>query len=96
MCSLDIMSCIKTFSDEDYELISMNGNITLRNGVPYVHVHAAIGNSQFQVFGGHLFEAKVAVTVEVFITPLGVMPERFLSSHLGLAVIGHCPLISSQ
>lgn len=82
----------KTFSKEDYELIALNGNITLREQVPYVHVHAALGSSDFTVFGGHMFEAIVAVTVELFITPFGLMPERSLNPDLGLATISHCPI----
>jgi predicted DNA-binding protein with PD1-like motif len=81
----------KTFSEEDYELIALNGNITLREGLPYVHLHTAIGRSDFSVVGGHLFEAVVAVTAEVYITPFGVMPERTFNSSLGLATISHCP-----
>lgn len=81
----------KTFSDEDYELIALNGNITLREGLPYVHVHTAIGRSDFSVVGGHMFEALVAVTAEIYITPLGLMPERTFSTELGLSTITHCP-----
>lgn len=77
----------KTFSEMDYELISLTGNISLKDGSPYVHVHAALGDDQFRVFGGHLFEANVAVTAEVSIIPLGKMPVRELDSKLGLATI---------
>lgn len=83
----------KTFSDEDYELIALNGNITLRDGTPYVHVHTALGRSDFSVFGGHMFEAVVAVTAEIYITPYGVMPERSFSAELGLQTITHCPIL---
>ena len=83
----------KTMSDEDYELIALNGNITLREGVPYVHVHTAIGRSDFSVLGGHMFEAKVAVTAEIYISPFGLMPERFLNSSLGLSTISYCPIV---
>ncbi len=84
-----------TFGEnEDFELIALNGNITLRDGVPYVHVHTAIGRSDFSVIGGHLFEAEVAVTAEIYITPLGQMPERKYSDALGLQTIVHCPIQS--
>ena len=83
----------KTFSDEDFELIALNGNITLRDQTPYVHVHTALGRSDFSVFGGHMFEARVAVTAEIHITPFGVMPERSYSHELGLQTITHCPIL---
>jgi len=82
----------KTFSHEDYELVALNGNISLRDGLPYVHVHTALGRSDFSIFGGHLFEAKVAVTAEIYITQFGQTPERTFQNKLGLATITHCPM----
>lgn len=77
----------KTFSDEDFELISLTGNISLKDDEPYIHVHACLGNSQFQAIGGHLFEAEVAVTAEIFISELGLMPRRLMDNCIGLALI---------
>lgn len=77
----------KTFSEEDYELISLNGNISLRDGKPYCHVHASLGRSDFSVFGGHLFEATVAVTCEISIIPMGFMPIRLPNADVGIATI---------
>ena len=82
----------KTFSEEDYELISLNGNITKKDGSHFIHVHASLGRSDFSVFGGHLFEAKVAVTAEIYINPLGALPERQMQESLGLQTISRCPL----
>lgn len=77
----------KTFNEMDYELISLSGNISLKESKPFIHVHASLGDMDFNVFGGHLFEATVAVTTEIFITPLGVMPERRFDQCIGLALI---------
>ena len=77
----------KTFDEGDFELISLNGNISLKNGEPFVHVHTTIGDRNFQVFGGHLFEAEVAVTAEIHILPLGIMPERQTNHDIGLDLI---------
>ena len=41
----------KTFNDEDYELIALNGNISLKDDVPYIHIHCALGRSDFSIFG---------------------------------------------
>ena len=57
----------KTFDEGDFELISLNGNISLKNGEPYIHVHA--------------------VTAEVHILPLGVLPERKPDQKIGLDLI---------
>ena len=77
----------KTFSDGDYELVSAHGNLTLKNGEPYVHIHASISGPDFQVFGGHLFEATVAVTAEVQLTPLETFAVREPNKSIGLDLI---------
>jgi uncharacterized protein len=77
----------KTFSEMDYELISLTGNFTQKDGKHFTHVHAALGDDKFQVFGGHLFEAEVAVTVEVSVIPLGKLTKRGMDQNLGLATI---------
>lgn len=77
----------KTFSDGDYELISLHGNISEKEGKAFVHVHASLGRSDFSVFGGHLFEAQVAVVCEVFITSLRPMIQRQYNEEIGLFLI---------
>lgn len=80
----------KAFDSGDFELISLIGNVSLKESQPYVHAHAALGLADFSVIGGHLFEAEVAVTAEIFITPFGAMPVREMDEKLGLATIQHC------
>lgn len=77
----------KTFHEEDYELLSLNGTISLKENAPYVHVHAVLGKSDFSTFGGHLFEATVAVTAEITLIPLGKMPRRELNSAIGISLL---------
>ncbi len=76
----------KTFTD-DYELISLSGNVALKDGKPFIHVHAALGDKGFQVFGGHLFEATVAVTAEISVLPFDFAPGRELDPSIGLSLI---------
>src|SRR5688500_18773682 len=40
--------------NEDLEIASLNGNLTMMNGKPYLHLHAVIGDRNFNTFGGHL------------------------------------------
>lgn len=77
----------KKFSQEDYELIALNGNISLKQNAPYIHVHALLGQRDFTVFGGHLFEGEVAVTAEIMILTLGNMPKRAFNKQIGLDLI---------
>src|SRR5215216_3783148 len=74
----------ETFAEGDYELISLNGNITLKEEMPYIHSHVILGKRDFSTFGGHLFEAIVAVTAEISLIPYGKMPRREMNDSLGL------------
>jgi predicted DNA-binding protein with PD1-like motif len=49
------------------EIVSLCGNITLKDGAPYLHIHASFADSDGNVFGGHLNEATVSATCEIFI-----------------------------
>jgi uncharacterized protein len=41
------------------ELLSCHGNLSLRDGQPFVHAHAVLGDSQGKVLGGHLAKGTV-------------------------------------
>jgi predicted DNA-binding protein with PD1-like motif len=53
---------------QQVELISMIGDIALVNGQPVVHTHVSLGSSDGTVRGGHLIEAHVFPTLELFMT----------------------------
>jgi len=85
---LDTKTYQRTLFDKgDFELISLHGNITKNNGEYFTHVHCSLGKEDYSVIGGHLFEAEVAVVAEVYITPLGVLPERDEDKSIGLNLI---------
>ena len=51
--------------DGAWEVLSLNGNFGWADGSPVLHVHATLGDMECNVVGGHLFEARVHVTLEV-------------------------------
>lgn len=75
------------FFEEDHELLSLDGNISRLNGDPVVHCHAVLGNTDFAAVGGHLFEARVAVTCEVFITLAKYNLIRQFTPEIGLNLL---------
>ncbi len=77
----------KLFNAEDYELISLTGSFAKRGEKILPHIHVGLGDHNFQQFGGHLFEAEVSVTVEIYIHPLGILPIREYSEKIGLDLI---------
>ncbi|MEK6843665.1 MAG: PPC domain-containing DNA-binding protein [Candidatus Micrarchaeota archaeon] len=55
----------KTFK-EDVELISFLGTVSQTG----LHAHVVISDDKFNAFGGHLKEAIVSVTVELFLSEM--------------------------
>lgn len=77
--------------DGVWELLSLSGNITRRvddahpaDGPPFLHAHVTISGHDYQVLGGHLFDATCAVVVEVFIRPLAGPLDRDFVEAVGL------------
>jgi len=65
---------------------SFNGDIGVVNGAPQVHVHGAVGLSDGRMRGGHLLEAIVWPTLEVFFTtwPTSLIKTRDEETTLSL------------
>ena len=71
--------------EDAHELISFDGNITLKDGKPFLHAHVLLGDHAMNVFGGHLFETTVAVVGEFIIRKVNGNARRTLNSKIGLA-----------
>ncbi len=76
----------KTFSGI-YELISLNGNIAFADDKRVFHIHVAIGDDKYHVYGGHLVDALVGVTAEVMFVPFKAPIFRKFDSDIGLKLI---------
>ena len=76
----------KTFS-EIYELVSFTGNISLVDGVPFMHAHAILSNADYTPIAGHFFDATVAVTMEAYIQPFSVTITREPDETTGLKLL---------
>jgi len=53
--------------DQKCELVSLIGNISLRDGKPYVHLHAVVSFPDGSTKGGHLIDAHISPIAEIFI-----------------------------
>ncbi|MCI2047315.1 MAG: DNA-binding protein [Faecalibacterium sp.] len=53
-----------------YEIVSLHGNISEMDGECYLHLHMSAGDAEGHVVGGHLNEARISATCEIFITCL--------------------------
>ena len=86
---------IKKYGQKDYvephEVDSMTGNVAQVDGKPFVHCHAVLSGiaagSENQTVGGHVFEAKVAVTLEVHLVAFNESISRELDEVIGLKLL---------
>ena len=78
----------KIHIDEQVEVMSLIGNITLEEGgEPKVHAHVVVGKSDGTAHGGHLLEARVRPTLEVILVESPVRLRRKMNAEVGLALI---------
>ncbi len=73
--------------EEIMELVSFQGNITLKDDQPFIHAHATLGTHDLDIKGGHMFECTVAVVGEFIITELDTGITRKLDESIGLATL---------
>ena len=68
--SIDDKSYHRKHVKGEFELTSLIGNITMKEGKPFAHTHITFSDSNYKVFGGHLFDAKITAAGE-FIMQFG-------------------------
>lgn len=73
--------------DEQVELLSLIGDVALKDGQPVVHAHAVIGKKDGTAHGGHLLNARIRPTCEVVLTESPAHLQKFIDPESGLAVI---------
>jgi predicted DNA-binding protein with PD1-like motif len=73
--------------DEQVELLSLIGDVALKEGRPVVHAHAVIGKKDGTAHGGHLLEAQVRPTCEVVLVESPARLQKFWDPESGLALI---------
>ena len=79
----------KTF-EGNLEILQATGNITLKDGEPFPHIHISVANDECKAFGGHLNEATISVTFEGIMQIINLAIHRELNEDLGLALMNVC------
>ena len=81
---LESKEYIRQQYDGLWELTSFQGNVLLKDGVPFIHAHITISDHKLDVKGGHLFEAKVGAVGEFILRKIKTNGKREHDSNIGL------------
>jgi len=72
---------------EQLELLSLIGDIALKDGEPQVHAHVVVGRRDGTAHGGHLLQAIVRPTCELVLTESPAHLQKRLDPESGIALI---------
>lgn len=67
-----------------YEIVSLTGTLTRKDGEVYLHAHLSAGDSAGTVVGGHLNRAIVSATAEIVIRVIDGQVRRRFDEVIGL------------
>jgi predicted DNA-binding protein with PD1-like motif len=73
--------------NEQVELVSLIGDVALKDGEPEVHAHVVVARADGSAYGGHLLEAYVRPTCEVILTESAPNLHKEIDPESGLALI---------
>ncbi|MCD8308019.1 MAG: DNA-binding protein [Clostridia bacterium] len=80
----DIKKYKANFFEGYYEIVSLWGTVTTKDGEFYSHLHMSAGDENGKVVGGHLTKAWVSATCEMVITKMEGVVERSFNDDVGL------------
>lgn len=73
--------------NEQLELLSLIGDVAVKDGEPLVHAHAVVGKRDGTAHGGHLLEAHVRPTCEVVLIESPAHLRKEFDASAGIPLI---------
>lgn len=73
--------------EEQLEVVSLVGNVTTRDGEPFLHWHISLGRHDLSVLGGHLLDAIAHPNFEVWLQRETEPVHRRVEASSGLALM---------
>ncbi len=70
--------------DEQMEVVSLVGNVSIKDAEPFTHIHVTLGRRDLSIVGGHLNDAVVHPNLELWLRPEATAIERTLDENSGL------------
>ena len=71
----------------EFEIVSLTGTLSEKDGEPYCHLHMSAGDKDGHVFGGHLARARISATGEMVIRLIDGQVGRRFNEEIGLNLI---------
>ena len=68
----------------NHEINALTGNITEKDGKPYIHLHITATGKNGKVVGGHLIKGVISLTGEIVIMVIGGDITREFDENLGI------------
>lgn len=68
----------------NHEIVALVGNLTTKDGAPYLHLHITCAGEGGKIVGGHLFSANVSLTAEIFLIRSAGKAGRERDESLGI------------
>lgn len=72
---------------EQLEIVSFQGNSSLKDGKPFLHVHGVFARRDFSTLGGHVKELHVHPTLELWLRTEDVPVRRVHDPTTGLDLL---------
>jgi predicted DNA-binding protein with PD1-like motif len=72
---------------EQVEVLSLAGDVSLKDEMPNIHAHVVVGKSDGTAHGGHLIEAHVFPTLELILVESPKYVKRRMDKETGFAPI---------
>lgn len=70
-----------------FEILSINGTITTKDGEYYPHLHISVADNKGYGFGGHLIESNISVTCEMVIDIIDGRVDRKMDDEIGINLL---------
>ena len=72
------------------EILQTTGNVTLKNGSPFAHIHINIADEDCRSFGGHVKSAIISATFEGVLNIIDDEIHREMNDDVGIALMNVC------
>lgn len=72
---------------EEFEIVSLTGNIAQMNNKIMLHAHVVLGKKDYTTIGGHLNALRISGTGEILLTPIDKKLTRSFDNETGLNLL---------